>query len=250
MIRRHRILAIGDQESFAQSVQDLLVGEGYQCDCGAWVTTTIRMLEDGEYDLLISEANIRGATELELVRSLPHVAEGLPVILVTDPLSATTAIEWLKLPVVACMLTPLNHDELLAEVRTSVGYCRSYRAVCAAQQRLRDWSEDLTSIQEAMRLWPASASHVPIAAFSALTVRNAVGSLLDIQHLMEATALGSERRDACHLFNCPRSDMLMGAIREAISVLEKTKTAFKSKELAQLRRRLEEMVGVAGEMDG
>ncbi len=43
--------------------------------------------------------------------------------------------------------------------------------------------------------------------------------------------------------------MLMGAIREAISVLEKTKTAFRSEELAQLRRRPEEMLGAAGEIE-
>ena len=44
---------------------------------------------------------------------------------------------------------------------------------------------------------------------------------------------------ACQIMNCPRGSQLTAAIQHTVEVLEETKHAFKSKQLAELRQRLE-----------
>src|SRR5713101_5684605 len=48
--------------------------------------------------------------------------------------------------------------------------------------------------------------------------------------------------DVCALIRCPRLEAYETALRGTIEVLRKTKNAFKSKELAALRERLEEFL--------
>jgi DNA-binding NtrC family response regulator len=48
--------------------------------------------------------------------------------------------------------------------------------------------------------------------------------------------------ETCQLFNCPRFNTLNAAIIETIAVLEKTKNTFTSKELDELRQKLEKIV--------
>lgn len=43
----------------------------------------------------------------------------------------------------------------------------------------------------------------------------------------------------CPIRGCPRQEALERAIRDAIGTLERTRTAFKSKQLGDLRQRLE-----------
>jgi hypothetical protein len=50
---------------------------------------------------------------------------------------------------------------------------------------------------------------------------------------------GDKTLDVCSLLNCPRLDAYERALRQTIEVLLQTKNAFKSKELAELRKKLE-----------
>ncbi len=47
---------------------------------------------------------------------------------------------------------------------------------------------------------------------------------------------------ACHLLSCPRLAELTGAMEDTIQVLEKTKRAFKSKDLGEIRKKLEKVI--------
>ena len=66
--------------------------------------------------------------------------------------------------------------------------------------------------------------------------------------MTEAVARLTGEQNVCRLVDCPRLDTLIAALRNTIGVLETTKDAFKSKELGELRRRLEGLVQT-GETD-
>jgi hypothetical protein len=106
---------------------------------------------------------------------------------------------------------------------------------------LQDWSLNLESVEK-VSLLSVDGSGIPLNTFLDLTLRNIVGALLDLKHLIEALALHESRQNACHLLQCPRPTVLREALRETIAVLEKTKSAFKSKELGKLRQKLEDLV--------
>ena len=76
------------------------------------------------------------------------------------------------------------------------------------------------------------------------TLRNIIASLEDLGHL--GSRRQGEARRPCHLFDCPRLEALTEALNQTIDVLEKTKGSFKSKELGQLRVKLEEVVAKHG----
>jgi regulator of cell morphogenesis and NO signaling len=63
--------------------------------------------------------------------------------------------------------------------------------------------------------------------------------LTDLKNLAEALSEDSGEQDVCQLLTCPRLAILRGSLNESVQVLEKTKNSFKSKELGDLRKRLE-----------
>ncbi len=76
-------------------------------------------------------------------------------------------------------------------------------------------------------------------AFVSLTIGNIAGGLADLKHLTEAFVMQDSEQPVCHLFGCPREAMFMESLLETIDVLKDTKKSFKSKELGELRARLE-----------
>ncbi len=238
-----RILIADDEETFLNSTADLLRKQGYQCDCAPDATSAAELLRANEYDLLIADIKMPGNAKLEFIQELPGIAEGMPVILVTGYPSLGSAIESIQLPVAAYMVKPIEFDELLAQVRRSTETFRVYRAVRTTQQRLRDWLKKLTSIEEVLKASPAQASSAPVDTFLELTFQNIVGSMSDLKHLTQSIAMHNlEGQEVCHLLHCPRLTELSNALSETVSVLEKTRHAFKSKDLGELRKKLEGIV--------
>jgi CheY-like chemotaxis protein len=233
---------VDDEENFLHATADLLRVEGYRCDAAMDVESAKRMLEAASYDLLITDAMLPGNTDLELVRHLPQIAQGLPVILVTGFPSIQTAKKSFALPVVAYLAKPLDQREFLSHVRLAIERFQIYRTVASTRERLQNWREDLRGIDNFMRENPRDNSLVPIVTFLQLTLRNIVGSLNDLKNLTEALAMQSDKQDACQILNCPRPVILTSAIVETINVLQRTKGSFKSKELGELRKKLEALV--------
>jgi ActR/RegA family two-component response regulator len=245
MTDQGRILIADDEETFLNSMADLLRQRGYQCDCAPNAIVAAELLRNANYDLLIADIKMEGNFELELIRDLPQLAEGMPVILVTGYPSLKSAIQSLQLPVAAYLIKPFEFDELLVQVQISVKNYRCFKAVRNIRKRLTDWSEDLKGIEEAEKIMPPSGCSTPIDTFFTLTFRNISGALSDMKHLSESFSTGSSKQEVCHLLSCPRLNTLNKTLVETIDALEKTKSAFKSKELGNLRRKLEELVRVS-----
>jgi len=68
------------------------------------------------------------------------------------------------------------------------------------------------------------------------------GALLDLNHLAKSLTLQQSGQEPCHLLNCPRLATLTSALSETMRVLIKTKDAFKSSELRELREKLEKLI--------
>ena len=224
------------------STADLLRREGYECVCASDAGMATQKLQASDYDLLIADIKMPGNPELEFIRDLPRIAEGMPVILVTGYPSLRSAIKSIQLPVEAYLTKPIDFKQLLAQVQVSIERFRVYRLVCSTRQRLQDWRNDLLSIEETMKNSSWDASSLMVDTFRELAFRNIIGSLSDLNHLMEALPGRRFDPEVCHLFNCPRLNKLTDALAETIAILEKTKGSFKSKDLGELRRKLERIV--------
>ena len=243
MTEQGRILVADDEEVFLNSTVDLLRKEGYQCDGVADAPGAHALLRKDTYDLLIADIKMPGNAALEFVRELPEIAQGLPVILVTGYPSMDTAIASVQLPVVAYMVKPLDFDELLKQVRLAVQKSRILRTVAQTHQRLRTWGKDLMQIEKSMDVSQQDVSAVAVSTFVSVTLQNIAAALVELKQLTEAMALGGGQPDVCRLRDCPRLAVLTESLKETVAALEKTKKAFRSKELGVLRERLESVLG-------
>ena len=115
-----QILIADDDATFLFATADLLRREGFECDCATNAKEVVDILSLVKFDLLISDINMPGNNELELIKKLPEIAEGLPVILLTGSLCSYTQIQSLKPPVTVCLDKPVDFEELLMHVRSSI----------------------------------------------------------------------------------------------------------------------------------
>lgn len=235
MSNRGRILIADDEQIFLLATADLLRREGYEVDTVSDGGAARQLVKQATYDLLISDLEMPGNENLSLVRDVAELAGGLPIIIVTGFPSTATAIASVELPVTAYLLKPVKFDDLLERTREAVVRFRSYQAMRRAEERLSRWRDESGSITRAQ-----ADRGDGVDAFLALTLRNVMGSLSDLELLGQALAAKRvPEASPCQVMNCPRGSQLLEAVRETVAVLEETKTAFKSKTLASLRHKLE-----------
>lgn len=230
---RGRILIADDDEAFRIATRLFLRRQGFDCEVAPDATVAAEMLGASEFDLLISDINMPGNAGLELVAKLPQVAAALPVILLTGHPSVQSAARSVRLQVVAYLVKPCDADELLSIAEQAIANYRAYRAVSANRQRLETWAQDLAQIEEVLRSSPGGTAGAPTEAYLNLTLRNLLSVLIDLKQFTEAISQQPGKEGIVQQVALHR------ALQETIDVLEKTKQSFKSKELGELRRRLE-----------
>jgi DNA-binding response OmpR family regulator len=235
MTDRGRVLLADDEETFLNSTADLLRREGYDCTTVDSGDAALARISDHEYDLLITDLEMPGNTDLQLVRLIAEKSGGLPVIILTGYPSVRSAVSCIELPVAAYLTKPVEFDRLLEKVDGAVARFRYFQAMRRTEERLKDWEREFAHLTPTSTAPPQSQ----VDTFLALTLRNVMGSLSDLQQLSRALSNQQVSASPCQLMNCPRGAQLQQAVKETIEVLEETKGAFKSKTLGQLRSKLE-----------
>ncbi|MEO8451172.1 MAG: response regulator [Gemmatimonadota bacterium] len=238
MNTRGKILLADDEATFASSTSDLLQREGFDCEAVGDGPAALDRAATGGFDLLISDLEMPGNSDLELVRQIAKSHGGLPVIILTGFPSVRSAIACIELPVAAYLVKPVPFPDLLTRVEAAISRFRSYRAMESADRRLRTWRDEFEQVAGA-HMKSGAVSPPAVDVFLALTLRNVMGSLTDLDQLGRALSGRTVGEHPCQLMNCPRGAQLHAAVQESIGVLEETKGAFKSKTLGDLRHKLE-----------
>jgi DNA-binding response OmpR family regulator len=236
-----RILYAEDDETSRLSICELLRREGYDCVAAPDGVVAAELLGTERFDCLISDIKMLGNANLELIRAVPQLQPGLPVILVTGFPSVETAVESMNLPVMAYLTKPVEFPALLAAVREAVfrrQLLDQSEATCA---HLRQWLADAGQLAEGLRRSPRTPTDGPAEIYLTLTYRNVVEALLGLKTVMEQS-LPNRAPEAPSGSPGTPPLILIDALRDAIAVLEKTKDAFRSRELGDLRRRLEDLL--------
>ena len=233
---RGRILIADDDGAFRLATQTLLRRQGFDCESAPDAAAAVDLLGRSEFDLLISDIHMPGNAALELVEKLPQVAAALPVILLTGHPSVQSAARSVRLRVVAYLVKPCEVEELLAISEQAIANHRTFRAVRANRHRLESWAEDLAQIEEVLRNAKGEEIAGTLQPLFQVTLRNLLAVLLDLKQFTEALAQQPGKENALKEMTLHR------ALRDAIEVLERTKQSFKSKELGELRHRLQNLL--------
>lgn len=220
-----RILVADDEVMVGNVLTKLLQAAGYECEWVPDAAETIQALSRSRFDLLIADVNMPGNRQLELIKELPKVAPGLPVILLTGDPTVASAASAVRLHAKAYLPKPPDLAELKSLVQESIANHRMHDAVRRKWDQFQALSLDLNR-QLAV---PRSAGADPDDLHELEILFKALSDVVMAGRLNTAP-------DAVHV---EQHLNLVNAVHETISVLEKTKRAFKSKQLGQLRERLE-----------
>ena len=232
---RGRVLLADDERAIRDGLAIVLGRYGFECDRVATGAEAVERLQSREYDVLLSDINMPGNSGLELIEALPQLAAGLPVILLTGRPSVATASRSVRLPVVAYLTKPPEIDELCRVLDAAVADHRGFRAMHGGRARLRAWEQELGQIEQVLRKSPGAQPGGPMGSYLRVSLRQVILMLADLERATQAL----ERRAASSLDHVDH----VAALRRTVEVLERTKQNFKSKDLADLRRQLEQLLG-------
>ncbi len=240
MISTGHLLIADDEEVFLLSTSDLFREEGFTVDCARDASEAARLLQESHYDVLISDIRMPGNLDLALIHCIPEPNAGIPVILVTGYPSAPTAIRAINLSVLAYLVKPIDFNELLMHTKEGVQLRKIQQAVVSSSKHIQDWSSELSELASGFSKAGLSSA-VSVQQMLGMVLGRMGETLLDLKHLVDMAA-PEKNSDICPIQNCPRLEMYERIIREGIETLERTKGSFKSRELGDLREKLEQSI--------
>ena len=245
-----RLLIADDEELILLSTADLLRREGYTVDCASEGGEALRLLAANTYDLFISDIRMPGNPDLELIRDIPAPNRGLPVILMTGYPSAQTAIRAINLSVLAYLVKPTPFKELLEHVERGVAQRRLQCAVDDSARRIQEWAGEMAQLATGFSAGAAGAAAPPVHQILGAMLGRMGEAVLNMKHLLDLSAGLVEERRVCSVERCPRLEAYDHILQEGIEVLERTKGAFKSRHLEDLRHKMESAVAGGGGKQG
>ena len=247
-----RILIADDEESFLKLTASFLEKHGYRCDCVLSADEAENYLAKTEYDLLITDIQMPGNTNLEFLRKESFRSSFLPVIVVTGYPTLDTAVQSLRLAVVDYLAKPLKMKEFLNSVQTAIEKARAVRIMREAREGFSTWMDQtakmetsLLSIHSGKTMGADFSGELDwylgetIQRFSNLSI-----SLVNALQTLKK-GLPESKTDVCSLMQCSRLTAYENAIRDTVEALVRTKNSFKSKELADVRKKLESLLKTA-----
>lgn len=247
-----RILIADDDEICLKATAEALRHAGYQCDCARDAQEAIAALRGGNpYDLLITDIHMPGNTKLELLHVLARNQPPLPVMLVTGYPTVDTAVEALRLSVVDYLMKPLDFPAVLGRIGQAIDKGRILRSLHQAREETSAWANTIEQLAKACTYAGGAGSSTRLAWPVEQFMEQMMGQMLKLTLGFRTTldlvskgqaAQSQQGLDLCSVARCPRRVAYQQALKEVIEVLEKTKTAFKSKDLANLRHRLEDLL--------
>lgn len=232
---RGTLLIADDDELVRSGIEALLQREGFATTGVASADAMLAALQAAEYDALISDIHMPGNVGLEAIEVIRRVAPALPVILLTGRPSIETAARSVRLPVTAYLTKPPAMAELIKLLDAAIADYRTYRALQSGRTRLYDWARELETIEHDLRAAPpggAAGQGVTMRGFFQTNLRQVISVLVDLERTAGSLGVGDSTKVAEQ----------EAALRHTVDVLERTKQNFKSKELAELRRQLEELL--------
>lgn len=227
------ILVADDEPLVRRSLNLLLSSVGFKVREAGGGPEALTMMEQEQPSLVISDINMPGNDDLLFVRTVAKKYPGLPVILLTAYPTVETAVESVNLSVAAYLVKPPDAAKVLSVVRSVIGQYEAREAVHRSLERLGDWKRDLQQLETVMNNPRAASDANSSGAFLELTLRHLMSSLVDMREVVGVLASAPAGAENV------RSLELSKAVQETIEVLERTKRVFKSKDLGELRAKLE-----------
>src|ERR1700678_1522091 len=117
----HRILIIDDEAAIRESLETLLVLEGYVVDLAPEGQAGLRSIDTRTYDLVLLDLALPGQNGLEILARIRERHAELPVIMITAYGTVSNVVDAMRAGAQNFVQKPWNNEKLLADIRASIG---------------------------------------------------------------------------------------------------------------------------------
>ena len=119
---RPRVLVVDDEEPVLHLMVKTLTLADYEVETASDGPTALRMLDDEQYDLLITDLKMPGMDGLSVIREARRKAAGIPIVILTGHSTEASAIEAINLGVSGYLLKPFRVPRILSVTAKALGH--------------------------------------------------------------------------------------------------------------------------------
>lgn len=236
------ILLADDEKTFLAATAQLLQNEGFVCDCAENTKQAIKKLSKKRYDLLIADIKMPGNSNLGLVKKVVADNSAISVILITGCPSQKTAIAAVQLPITAYMLKPLDFPEFIQKVKSAVKVSVLCKTIIRTRNNLSKWAGELENIEFSLQQGKHNIFNTALKSFLDITTAKIDETFDNIRLVSNLLDDADSPSQVCRIMQCPQLSDLTKGIKEAIASIKKSREIYKSKQLAEIRTKLEKML--------
>lgn len=121
---KERILVVDDERAILELGRRFLSSEGFDVETASQGMQAMKLLEQGPYEILLTDIRMPGMSGLELMKMARSVRPEIIMVVITGHGTITTAIESLKMGAMGFILKPFTRQELLSSIHNALDKCR------------------------------------------------------------------------------------------------------------------------------
>jgi len=117
---QHRILAVDDDPNTLEVLSRNLSAEGYLVFCASGVQEALKLLEQEQVDLVVTDLKMPKVSGMDLVRHVRENLDDTEVMMITGYATVNGAVEAVKTGAEEYLAKPFTDEELLSAVRRTL----------------------------------------------------------------------------------------------------------------------------------
>ncbi|MBI5831552.1 MAG: response regulator [Armatimonadetes bacterium] len=240
MAEPDRVLLVDDDPLHRDVEVRRLTALGYDCVAARDGFEAADVLRAQDFDAVVTDVHMPGNEDLSFVKAVQDIRPGMPVIIITGQPSMQTAAASIGLGVRAYLLKPYTREQLVSELQAAVRVRRLQRALSDARQRLDDSAARMAEAE--MLLAARAGSDQAQTAYVEVQLWQVVATTAELCRFLAANPADPTAPPPSEITAAVSLGDMVDALRTTVDVLDRTRDSFKSKDLGQLRRRVEELL--------
>jgi len=141
-----RILIIDDERSIRETLSRFLQTEGHEVESAGSADDALALLENGQFDVLVTDIFLPGKSGVELLQSVTGVAPHVKVIMMTGEPTVETAAEAVRARATDYLVKPVRKNAIVRSVNHAV--------------KLKVLEDEKRRLEEANRLHQENLEHL------------------------------------------------------------------------------------------
>lgn len=243
-----KVLLADDEDVFGQTMAELLRRQGFQCDLAQNADHALSLLSEMNHEVLITDIMMPGNDDMGILKQIKQLQYPPAVIVVTGYPSAETAIGAMEKGVFAYKVKPFDLADFIATVHEAARRSRLLRGLQHQKLRSESLNEQMQQLSDVLQ-GGLGTTHINITTrqYMGTVLGSVMESIVDVVNVLDLMDEGPSDQPVRKLNKHPDTVVYREAIKETVKALEATKNAFKSRELADLRRKLDVLLKVTEE---